>query len=375
MYEEFYGFAQSPFTLAPDPRFLYLSGTHDDALRQLLQAIRRKEGFIVLAGDIGTGKTTLCRALIEQFDATTFTSLVLNPFVTIEELLQEVLLDFGVISQDTLQGGRAASITRHELISTLHEFLLSLQPIGGVAVLIIDEAQHLTPEVLEQIRVISNLETNNAKLLQIILVGQLDLLTMLGQQGMRQLDQRISLRARLEPLTRIEMEAYIGHRLGVARGSSSVTFEAKALDIVHAHSQGVPRVINLLCDRSLMLAAESGSGSIGADIVKKAAAALELKPAGGTSSRSSSRTSSSGASPRRLPTWAIITAGLLALGALAISAAFVLTPAERMVEAPVLAKPASPAVPVNLAPTVPRKSPPAATPPLWPQPPPEAQEP
>ena len=128
MYEEFYGFVQSPFTLAPDPRFLYLSESHDEAIQLLLQAIRRKEGFIVLTGDIGTGKTTVCRALLEQLDMTTFTSLVLNPFLSVEELLREILLDFGVVSREAVRSGRIAAATKHELVSTLHEFLLSLDP-------------------------------------------------------------------------------------------------------------------------------------------------------------------------------------------------------------------------------------------------------
>ncbi len=257
MYEEYYGFVQPPFTLAPDPRFLYRSGSHDEAINGLLQAIRRREGFIVLAGDIGTGKTTLCRALLEQLDQTTFTSLVLNPFLSVEELLREILLDFGVVSRDAVRSGRLLSASKHELVSTLHEFLLSLITIRGGGVLIVDEAQHLTPAVLEQIRVISNLETNQSKLLQIVLVGQLNLLDLLRDAEMRQLDQRISLRALLKPLTRDEVDAYIAHRLSVAAGTRTPTFEPGALDRVHAYSGGVPRVINLLCDRALMVAAES----------------------------------------------------------------------------------------------------------------------
>src|SRR5687767_595339 len=247
MYEEFYGFVQSPFTLAPDPRFFYLSESHDEAIRLLLQSIRRKEGFIVLAGDIGTGKTTLCRALLEQLDTTTFTSLILNPFLSVEELLREVLLDFGVVSREAVRSGRIASATKHELASALHDFLLSLVPIRGSSVLIIDEAQHLSPQVLEEIRVLSNLETNESKLLQIVLVGQLNLLDVLGEANMRQLDQRISLRAMLRPLTRTEVEAYIAHRLWIAEGGEGVAFGQAAVDAVHAYSGGVPRVINLLC--------------------------------------------------------------------------------------------------------------------------------
>ena len=254
-YEEFYGFVQSPFTLAPDPRFLYLSESHDDALQLLLQAIRRKEGIIVLTGDIGTGKTTVCRAVLERLDMTTFTSLLLNPFLSVEELLREILLDFGVVSREAVRSGRIAAATKHELVSTLHEFLLSLVPIGGSGVLIIDEAQHLSPQVLEEIRVLSNLETNQSKLLQIVLVGQLNLLDVLGAPE-RAAARSADLAARdAEPLTATEVEAYIGHRLSVAHGSSSVSFDSAALDAIHAASRGVPRVINLLCDRSLMLGA------------------------------------------------------------------------------------------------------------------------
>jgi general secretion pathway protein A len=277
MYEEFYGFVQSPFTLTPDPRFLYRSESHDEAINLLLQSIRRKEGFIVLTGDIGTGKTTICRALMEQLDASTFTSLILNPFLSVEELLREVLLDFGVVSRDAVRSGRLGTASKHELISTLHEFLLSLMAIKASAVLIIDEAQHLSPQVLEQIRVISNLETNESKLLQIVLVGQLNLLDVLAEAELRQLDQRISIRAALKPLTREEVEAYIAHRLWVARGGSSVQFEREALDLVHRLTGGVPRVINLLCDRTLMAGATARLHQITPGLIEDAAQTLGLR--------------------------------------------------------------------------------------------------
>jgi len=277
MYEQYYGFVQSPFTLTPDPRFLYRSESHEEAITLLQQAIRRKEGFIVLTGDIGTGKTTTCRALLEQLDANVFTSLVLNPFLSVEELLREVLLDFGVVSRQGVRSGRISTASKHELISTLHDFLLSLMTIRGSAVLIIDEAQHLSPQVLEQIRIISNLETNESKLLQIVLVGQLNLLDVLAAAEMRQLDQRISIRAALKPLNREEVEAYIAHRLWVARGSAAVTFEPAALDRVHGFTGGVPRIINLLCDRSLMQSAQMRVNRVTAAIIDDAAASLGLR--------------------------------------------------------------------------------------------------
>jgi general secretion pathway protein A len=277
MYEQYYGFVQPPFTLTPDPRFLYRSESHEEAITLLRQAIRRKEGFIVLTGDIGTGKTTTCRALLEQLDASVFTSLVLNPFLSVEELLREVLLDFGVVSREGVRSGRISTASKHELISTLHDFLLSLMPIHGSAVLIIDEAQHLSTQVLEQIRIISNLETNESKLLQIVLVGQLNLLDMLAAAEMRQLDQRISIRAALKPLNREEVEAYIAHRLWVARGSTAVGFEPAALDRVHAYTGGVPRIINLLCDRSLMQSAQMRVNRVTPAIIDEAARSIGLK--------------------------------------------------------------------------------------------------
>ena len=277
MYEDYYGFVQPPFSLTPDPRFLYRSESHDLALQQVWQAIRRKEGFLVLTGDIGTGKTTLCRTLLEQFDQTTFTALILNPFLSVEELLREVLLSFGVVSKDALKTGRLATASKHELIRTLHDFLLSLVPLHGSAVLIIDEAQHLSTDVLEEIRILSNLETNDQKLLQIVIVGQLNLLDLLHRTELRQLDQRISIRCSLKALTREEVEAYVTHRLWVARGSTSVSFTPKAFDFVHAVSGGVPRMINLMCDRALMVACEAQSSRITEEQVVQAAAQIGLE--------------------------------------------------------------------------------------------------
>ena len=306
MYEDYYGFVQPPFSLTPDPRFLYRSESHDLALQQVWQAIRRKEGFIVLTGDIGTGKTTLCRTLLEQFDQTTFTALILNPFLSVEELLREVLLSFGVVSKDALKTGRLATASKHELIRTLHDFLLSLVPLHGSAVLIIDEAQHLSTDVLEEIRVLSNLETNDQKLLQIVIVGQLNLLDVLHKAELRQLDQRISIRCSLKALTREEVEAYVTHRLWVARGSTSVSFTPKAFDLVHALSGGVPRMINLLCDRALMAACEKQTSRIAEEHVvarRRRSSAMEIpkgkiKGERAGSGRAGAGAAHAGASPR-----------------------------------------------------------------------------
>ena len=275
-YEEFYGLSQSPFSLAPDPHFLYLSESHEDAIRQLLDAARRNEGVIVLTGDVGTGKTTIARALLTRLDKTSFASLVLNPFLTVDELLREILLDFGVISRDDIRSGRAVSASRHDLTSTLHDFLLSLHPIGAHGVLIIDEAQHLTPDVLEQIRVISTVETNTTRLLQVILIGQPSLLEALAQDHLRQLDSRVSVRVMLKPLARGDVDAYVSHRLTVAGNAGNVRFDTRAIDVVTSLTRGVPRLINLLCDRALMVGAQAGTATIDAAMVGEAGNVLAI---------------------------------------------------------------------------------------------------
>ena len=185
MYERYYGLSEKPFSLTPDPKYLYRSESHGNAFDLLQYAIRRREGFVVVTGDIGTGKTTLCRALLEQIDRTTFTALVLNPFLTEEDLLKRILQDFGVISRDDVKAGRVAQVTKQQLIDTLYDFLLGLIPLKASAVLIIDEAQNLPLSVLEQIRILSNLETDKEKLLQIILVGQLTQTAKLVRQQLR----------------------------------------------------------------------------------------------------------------------------------------------------------------------------------------------
>ena len=175
MYEDYYGFVEKPFSLTPDPKYLYKSESHANAFELLQYAIRRREGFVVITGDIGTGKTTLCRAILDQLDRRTFTALVLNPFLSEEDLLRIILQDFGVVSRDEMKRGRLAGVTKQELIETLNEFLMSLLPLRAGALLIIDEAQNLPQRVLEQIRILSNLETVKDMLLQIVLVGQTNL--------------------------------------------------------------------------------------------------------------------------------------------------------------------------------------------------------
>jgi type II secretory pathway predicted ATPase ExeA len=278
MYENYYGFVEKPFSLTPDPKFLYRSPSHAGAFELLQYAIRRREGFVVITGDIGTGKTTLCRALLEEIDRTTFTALVLNPFLSEEDLLKRILQDFGVVSRDEVKRGMLAHVSKQELIDALYDFLLGLVPLKASAVLIIDEAQNLPHSVLEQIRILSNLETDKEKLLQIILVGQLNLQSLLRSPELRQLDQRVSIRYQLEPLDRDGVSGYVAHRLAIAGGSGAVNFTGRALAMVHRLTNGIPRLINLICDRALLSGFSERTNRITPEMVAHAAESLEVQP-------------------------------------------------------------------------------------------------
>src|SRR6185295_17406186 len=250
-YEPFYGLREKPFSLSADPRFLYRSPAHGPAFDSLLAGIRRREGLIVLTGEIGTGKTTLCRAVLQQLDRRTFAAFVPDPFVSREDLLKTLLVDFGVISISDLTRGRFNGASRSELSYPLYEFLDSLVPLQAFAVLVIDETQNLSLPLLEEIRILSELERRE-KLLQVVLVGQPELRSSLTLPEMRQVDQRVSVRCELTALDAQGVVGYVNHRLVVAGlGGSSVEFTAAALAALHQGSAGVPRVINRLCDRAL----------------------------------------------------------------------------------------------------------------------------
>jgi general secretion pathway protein A len=279
-YEPYYGLDEKPFSLSPNPRFLYRSASHAPVLRDLVAAIRRREGLVVLTGDIGTGKTTLCRAVIEQLDRKTFTTFVPDPFVTREDLLKTMLIDFGVMSVDDLVRGRLKGASRPDLSFPLYEFLRSLEPLDAFAVLVIDEVQNLSLPLLEEIRILSDLEAGR-KLLQVVLVGQPEFDEHLRLPRMRQIHQRVSVHCQLQPLDRNDVAGYVAHRLTTAGAAGDqVGLLPDALDLLFTASGGVPRVINLLCDKALARGQARRTTRIGADLVRQAMADLRMSPAG-----------------------------------------------------------------------------------------------
>jgi general secretion pathway protein A len=276
-YESYYGFSEKPFGPKPDSKFLFRSESHTNAIELLQYAIQRREGFVVMTGDTGMGKTTLCRTLLEKVDRKTFAALLLNHFGSEEDLLRAILQELGLVSSGEEQpGGRQP--TKQEMVNTLHDFLLSLVPLGARAVLIIDEAQNLALPILEQVRILSNFETDKDKLLQIFLIGQLSLVPLLRSPELRQLDQRVSLRYQLKPLSEEEVGGYVTHRLAVASATQSVVFTPAALRLVREYTAGIPRLINLLCDRALAGGCSAQTTRIEEDMVAAAAQELDLKP-------------------------------------------------------------------------------------------------
>ena len=294
-YEAYYGLAEPPFSLSPTVRFAFRSGSYAAALDQVRRALERREGFIVITGEVGTGKSMLCRAAMQDSGPNTFVSLILDPCVTAEELLAQVLSDFGVLDRDARSPRRVVPAPLHQLIVVLQRFLTSLTPLGGRAVVIIDEAQHLHPVLLEQLRLWSNLDGDGPPLLQVVLSGQPELDTLLSRPEMRQVRQRVARRCELTGLERNEVAEYIDHRLSVARGPDHaeapagvlsqgdfwrVRFSSSAVKTIAALSQGVPRLVNLLADRALEVGCERQARIIDARHVREAARRLNLQPTG-----------------------------------------------------------------------------------------------
>ena len=243
MYCSFYGITEKPFSITPDPKFLYLGKTHKEAFAHLLYGIRERGGFIVVTGEIGAGKTTLCRGLLSHLDEDTLVAFIFNPTLSALELLKSINEDFGIPSKGT---------TKKELIDELNRFLLDKRKEGKNTVLIIDESQSLDGEVLEQVRLLSNLETETEKLLQIILIGQPEFRHILEQPRLLQLNQRVTVRYHLKALSREETAEYIYHRLSVIDGTDKIFFTPEALKKIWRSTRGVPRLINVLCDRALL---------------------------------------------------------------------------------------------------------------------------
>ncbi|MGE3704146.1 MAG: AAA family ATPase [Vicinamibacterales bacterium] len=290
-YEQYFGLVESPFSLAPNTRFLFESESHAAAIEQVTTALRRREALTVITGEVGTGKTLLCRTIVRDLEPRTFISVISNPLLTGDDLLRQLLHDFDLLPRGE---ARAAALTQHEMVTTLQRFLLSLVPLRAHAIILIDEAQHLQPEVLEQVRLLSNLETGTQQLLQMVLVGQLDLDGVLDRPELRQLRQRISRRHQLMPLQPYEVEQYVERRLWVAHGGLGlakagraselvsgerfwrVRFTASALRAVAQLSSGLPRSINVICDRALECAFNGDKKVIDAPCVLTAARQLKL---------------------------------------------------------------------------------------------------
>ena len=268
MYLEYDGLKQAPFDLTPNPRFLFHSGKHREALNHLLYGIRERKGFVQLTGEVGAGKTTLCRAMLEQLDDRYSTALILNPVLNANELMKAIATEFG------LPVG-SLDLDRLDTLALLNEFLLKQSELGRDAVLIIDEAQNLTEDLLEQVRLLSNIETDDRKLLQVVLLGQPELRDRLNSHRLRQLRQRITVRYHLRPLTRSEVAQYIRHRLEIAGAKSVPQFTRPAQWRVYFYSRGIPRLINAVCDKALLAGYVERSNRITHRMVGRAIRELE----------------------------------------------------------------------------------------------------
>ncbi len=270
MYTHFYGLREKPFSLSPDPRYLFLSESHREALAHLLYGIEQGEGFIAITGEVGTGKTTLCRTLLERIEPGTEIAFIFNPQLSGLELLQAIAAELGLETEGQ---------SRRELTEQLNRFLLAKRREGRRVLLLIDEVQAFERDALEQVRLLSNLETNTFKLLQIVLIGQPEFDAMLEAPDLRQLRQRIAVRWRLAPLDVGETREYVRHRLKVAAGRPCDLFSELAVREIHRHSRGIPRLINLLCDRALLAGYAAGTHEIGLGLVTQVEREISGRPA------------------------------------------------------------------------------------------------
>ncbi|MFH1603685.1 MAG: AAA family ATPase [Pseudomonadota bacterium] len=270
MYRQYFGLAEAPFSIAPDPRYLYLSQRHQEALAHLLYGVGGDGGFVLLTGEVGAGKTTVCRCLLRQIPASCDVAYIFNPKLTVEELLSTICVEFGIAYPS---GNGSIKV----FVDCINAYLLEAHAKGRHTVLIIDEAQNLSSDVLEQMRLLTNLETDRRKLLQIILIGQPELVAMLERPELRQLSQRIVARYHLGPLTKPEVAAYVRHRLDVS-GAKRQLIPARLMGRLYRLSGGVPRVINVLCDRSLLGAYVEGKECVDGMTLAKAAREVFQQP-------------------------------------------------------------------------------------------------
>jgi general secretion pathway protein A len=270
MYNEFYGLREAPFQITPDPRFVFFSDQHREAFHHVLYGIQERKGFIQLTGEVGAGKTTVCRAILRRLGPEYRTALILNPVLTSAEFVRAVLTELGLDP-----GAR----DRSQCLELLNSYLLEQSGSGHDVVLLIDEAQDLDRDLLEQIRLLSNLETDDRKLLQIVLLGQPELREKLNERSLRQLRQRITVRYHLEPLSREDTERYIAHRLRVAGGNGRPTFTPWAMRAIHRYSGGIPRLVNAVCDKALLYGYVNGTDRLDAHAARQAIRELEGKVA------------------------------------------------------------------------------------------------
>jgi len=266
VYHEYYGLTEAPFDITPNPRFLFYSAKHREAYNHLLYGIRERKGFVQLTGEVGAGKTTLCRAMLEQLDNHFSTALILNPVMNPDQLMKAIAVEFGL---------PVNTLDRFEILAVINEFLLQQVERGKDTVLIIDEAQDLTDDLLEQVRLLSNLETDDRKLLQIVLMGQPELRDRLNAYKLRQLRQRITVRYHLRPLSRLEVAQYIRHRLEVSGANGRPEFTQPAIWRVHKYSGGIPRLVNALCDKAMLSGFVSQTDRINWGMVGRAIRELE----------------------------------------------------------------------------------------------------